>query len=132
MKLGTETNSVVNHLYARGTIGQPDPVVGMGVTFLHWTDRSAGTIIDVQLTGKGTVIRVRGDTAIRVDTAGPYTENQVYRFEPNPHANMLTFRFENGRWQQLTLNHKTGRLNKVKGGCGLRIGERDAYCDPSF
>lgn len=32
MKLGTQTGSVINHLYSRGVIGQPTPEVGMGAT----------------------------------------------------------------------------------------------------
>ena len=34
MKLGSQTGSVINHLLARGTIGQPEVKVGMGATIL--------------------------------------------------------------------------------------------------
>lgn len=66
MKLGTETASLINHLHSRAVIGQPEPVIGMGVTFLGWTDRSAGTIFRVfKQPGKAglTIIECRNDTA---------------------------------------------------------------------
>ena len=34
MKLGSQTGSVINHLYSRAVIGQPKPKVGMGCTLL--------------------------------------------------------------------------------------------------
>ncbi|MBI0325563.1 hypothetical protein [Burkholderia plantarii] len=49
---------LVNHLQARAVIGQPEPVVGMGVTILAWTDRYAGTIVKIEKLRSGTV-RVR-------------------------------------------------------------------------
>lgn len=39
MKLGTQTGSTTNYLMS-GVKGQPAPEIGMGVTLLHWTDRS--------------------------------------------------------------------------------------------
>ena len=41
MNIGTQTSSLVNHLYSRMTIGEPEPTVGMGVTMLSWSDRNA-------------------------------------------------------------------------------------------
>jgi hypothetical protein len=35
MRIGTQTNSLVNHLYSRAVNGQPEPVIGMGATLLH-------------------------------------------------------------------------------------------------
>ncbi len=43
MKLGTETNSLINNLYSNMTIGAPAQVVGMAATTLSWTDRSVAT-----------------------------------------------------------------------------------------
>jgi hypothetical protein len=131
MKLGSQTGSVTNHIYSRATRGQPDPVVGMGATVLCWTDRHAATIIDVQLTGKGTIVRVRRDKATRVDSNG-FSESQQYLYEPQTSGPFETFLFDGSRWQELTMNERTGRLNKVKGGRGLRIGEREEYWDPCF
>lgn len=131
MKLGTQTGSMTNHIYSRATRGQPEPVVGMGATILCWTDRHAATIADVQLTGKGTIVRVRRDKAHRIDRNG-FSESQSWEYHEDPHGALYTFRFDAGRWQELELNPKTGRLNKIKGGHGLRIGDREEYCDPCF
>lgn len=59
MKLGSETNSVVNHIYSRAVIGQPEPQVGMGGTVLHWTDRDPVTIFRVFKVGKSVLIETR-------------------------------------------------------------------------
>jgi primosomal protein N' len=56
MKLGAQTASLTNHLQSRATIGQPEPTVGMGATLLGWTDRYAGTIVEVLPQKNGSVI----------------------------------------------------------------------------
>jgi hypothetical protein len=133
VKLGTETGSVINHLYAAGTKGQPDPEVGMGATVLHWTDRHAGTIVAAEQDKQGRwVIQVQGDHA-KVVSGSTYNGSAQYEYSANPNGGIDRFRFENGRWCELRLNHESGRLNKVKGGGhGLVIGRRDEHYDPSF
>jgi len=131
MKLGSETGSVMNHLYSRMTRGQPNPEVGMGVTFLHWTDRSPGTIVRVFQIGKDLAIEVQGDNYERTDSNGPFTECQSYAFSTNPKACKIVYRFNGGKWRSVRLNPDTGRWN-YSDGAGLRIGERDAYRDPCF
>ena len=132
MKLGTQTNSLTNHLYSRMTIGQPDPVEGMGATILAWTDRHPGTVINVTKLSQ-TVIYVREDKATRTDSNG-MSENQSYSYEVSPEGRLWTFRqTKTGGWEEVTVNQKTGRYNKAKGGgLGLRIGEREKYHDYSF
>lgn len=132
MKLGTQTASLTNHVYSRMTIGQPDPVEGMGATVLSWTDRHAVTIINVTKLAS-TVIYVREDKATRTDSNG-MSECQSYSFEPNPTGRLWTFRqTKTGAWEEVTVNQKTGRFNKAEGGgYGLRIGERSKYHDYSF
>ena len=49
MNIGSQTGSLINHLYSRMTINEPEPTVGMGVTMLGWTDREAGTIVEVNM-----------------------------------------------------------------------------------
>ena len=51
MNIGTQTNSLVNHLYSRMTVGAPAPVVGMAATTLSWTDRHAATVTKVTAFG---------------------------------------------------------------------------------
>lgn len=131
LKLGKETGSVMNHIYSRATRGQPDPVVGMGVTFLQWTDRSAGTIVEVFKIGNDLAIKTQGDRAERTDKNG-FSEDQTYEYTPQPNAAKQVWRFRNNAWEQVRLNPESGRWKKVEGGGGLRIGVRDAYWDPCF
>jgi hypothetical protein len=134
MQLGTQTGSIINHLHARSVIGQPKPVVGMGVTLLGWTDRDAGTITKVtEVAGskKTTVyIEVVRDKSELI-SGSIASESQEYRFSPGT-GSAKTFRqAHNGSWVEVRLNETTGRYNKTNG-MGLRIGERDKYHDPSF
>ena len=131
MKLGTQTNSVVNHLYARGTIGQPTPVIGMGATELLWSDRNACTITNVQVVRGKTIITVQGDRAT-VISGSSHDGSAEYSYGPNPTAHASHYRCEaDGRWQHVIISRETGRWGKA-GTTGLRIGERKEYRDPSF
>lgn len=119
LKLGTQTGSMMNHLYSR--IASPEPVVGMGATILGWTDRHAATIVEVSANKKTIVIQQ--DTATRTDKNG-MSESQDYTFTPNPNAarKVYTLR-KNGKY------HLKG--DSIKGSTIL-IGERDEYYDFSF
>lgn len=133
MKLGSQTASALNHIMSRQVIGQPKPREGMGATLLGWTDRHAATIAAViGPESKAPILRVQQDRATMVG-GSCMSESQAYTFERNPAGAEYYFRMEpNGTWQEVTKNAATGRFNKVKGGKGLRIGERDEYYDPSF
>lgn len=131
MRLGTQTNSLTNHILSRAVIGQPEPEVGMGATILCWTDRNAATITKVWTWRKSMFVTVQEDTAKRVDKNG-LSECQVYEFSPNPNGATYTFRrLGDGRWQGAHFNTKTQRWSKSEGE-GLRIGERNKYRDFSF
>lgn len=131
MRLGSETNSLVNHLYSRGVKGQPSPAVGMGVTMLHWTDRSPGTIFKVFVVGARTIIEVRADDYRRTDKNG-MSEDQDYKFTTKVNGSKSYYRRENdGKWASVRWNPEIKRWVKA-GGCGLRIGDRGAYHDFSF
>ena len=130
MRLGKETGSFVNHIHSRSVIGQPEPVIGMGVTYLSWTDRSPGTIFRVFKVGKLTYIETRADDYKRIDKNG-MSEDQTYEFKIRVNGSRSYFRRESdGRWTEVRRNEVTGRW--VKCGGGMRIGERDAYHDFSF
>lgn len=129
MKLGTQTASLCNHIMSREVIGQPAPVVGMGATVLSWTDRHAATIIEVRDYG---VIVVQRDDAKRVDRNG-MSESQTYDYAPNPNGPTYIFkRDRGGAWRECEVNERTGRVNMLKSGYGLKIGVRDTYHDFSF
>ncbi len=121
MKLGSQTTSLVNHLYSSST-GAPEPAVGLGVTVLGWTDRKAGTIVEVSERG----FTVRLDTVRRTDSSG-MSDSQSYAYEPNPQG--LTYKFRRvtrgrakGAWRE------GGRTD----GSGVLVGARDHYHDFSF
>ena len=129
-----KTNSLVNQLYARSTLGQPTPTVGMGCTKLGWTDRHAGTIVSVRgLNSKlwDWEIEVVEDVSTVVSGSG-HDGSAVYAFTPAANGHRETYRSVRGtgEWRRVILNRDTGRFNQVGG--GLRIGERETYYDPTF
>jgi len=128
MKLGSQTGSVMNHLYSRMTIGEPKPFVGMGVTFLSWTDRHAGTIIEVNT--KKNYIVCTDDDCKRIDSNG-MSEAQEYEYTTNPDGHKRYFRKDkNGQWRSMRFNENKRLV--YSGIHGLRIGEREKYHDFSF
>lgn len=131
MRLGSETNSVVNHLYSRSVVGQPSPAAGMGVTFLHWTDRSPGTIFKTFVVGSRLIIECRADDYERIDSNG-MSEDQSYKFTTKVNGAKSYYRREkDGKWQNVRWDADIKRWVKA-GGSGLRIGLRGAYHDFSF
>lgn len=131
MKLGTQTGSVMNHLYSRMTDGQPEPTVGMGATILGWTDRYAATIRNVFNIGGKRAVQVTHDK-VKVVAGSVQDGSAVYEYETTADGTLITYAFDGARWQLYTFNQETKRWNKSKSGKGLRIGERDHYYDPSF
>jgi len=111
---------------------QPAPEVGQGATILHYSDRSAGTVIKVEHKARQTIVTVQEDKATRTDKNG-MSETQDYSYEPNPNGPISTFRLnDRGTYDQVRFNTKTSRFNKVEEGHGLLLGARDAYYDYSF
>ena len=86
MKLGTETNSLVNHIMTTNS-NQLTPEVGMGVTLCSWTDRKAGTIIAIDKN----IIYIREDLSVRTDKNG-MSEAQTYEYSPNSNGQMYIFK----------------------------------------
>jgi hypothetical protein len=132
MRLGTETASITNHIYAVATRGQPEPVVGMGVTFLCWTDRRPGTIVNVNISDRYWDIVVQEDNARRIDKNG-MSEDQEYEYTPNTGAALQHYRFDNEKpengWRARFQN-ETGRWVFADG--KICIGRREKYHDFSF
>jgi hypothetical protein len=127
MNAGTQTGSLVNHMYSRMTIGAPEPTVGMGVTMLSWTDRDAGTIVEVN--DKKRYIAVTEDSKTRIDNNG-ISESQQYEFTAVMDGYRNYYRKDRkGQWRRCYFNNN-GRL--VFGTGGLIIGHRESYYDFSF
>lgn len=136
MKLGTQTGSVINHLYARGTIGQPTPAAGMGATILHWTDRTAATIFRVFQHKGMTAVETRDDD-LKVVKSSSHDGSAEYEHKTNVRGYRRYFALKDGAWREAGVTSEPGQPLKLKlatkgNGHGLRIGDRSTYYDPSF
>jgi hypothetical protein len=101
---------------------QRTPEVGEGATEILWSDRHAGTIIEVSPNGK--TLKWQRDTARRADKNG-MSDAQDWEYTPNPDAPVSTFTLrQNGRWVM--------QGQPMKGSVSLLIGIRDEYYDFSF
>ena len=131
MKIGTQTASLINNIYARSTNGQPNPEVGMGVTMLGWTDRYPGRITEVFMIGKLTAIAVEEMNAIRTDNGG-FTEAQTYEYLPYTDGGNISYYSQDatGYWTRVYRNPETNRW--IKGTGGLIIGQMEKYYDFTF
>lgn len=99
-----------------------EPQVGQGATVLYWSDRHAGTIIEVSKNKKRVV--VQRDKAKRVDANG-MSDAQTYEFTPDPEGQTWVFSLrKNGRWAQVG--------ETMSGGLRLGIGYRSEYYDYTF
>lgn len=97
---------------------QPKPEIGMGVTILHYTDRSAATIVGISKGGKRIILQ--SDIATRVDNNG-MSESQKYEYSPNT----------GGKKFQASLR-KDGQWRLSNDGRKVNLGLREAYHDYSF
>jgi hypothetical protein len=126
MKLGTQTGSLINHIYSR--VANPEPVVGMGVTICMWSDRHAATIVGIE---KDMLI-VCEDDVKRTDTNG-ISESQEYEYTTNPNNSKTYWKKDKkGKYCEYYVNRETNRFNKCGTGSHLGIGYREEYYDFSF
>jgi hypothetical protein len=136
MKLGSQTGSVINHLLARGTIGQPEAKAGTPATILSWTDRHAATVFRV-FDHKGCVaIETRQDDA-KVVKGSCHDGSAEYAYSTNVRGYRRYFVLKDGAWREAGVVSLPDEPLKLKlatkgNGMGLRIGTREEYCDPSF
>ena len=133
LRLGTQTGSVFNHIDSRSVRGEPEPFVGMGATILHWTDRSAATVVKIEVIRKVTYITTQDDNATRKDKNG-MSESQDYDYTPDANGHLRVFKKhpKTGFWKFCVLNPDTGRYVQQTHGSGLKLGVRDEYYDYSF
>jgi hypothetical protein len=115
MKAGTETGSLMNHIMTNAA--QAKPEVGMGCTLCGWTDRHAGTVVEIKSDRR---IVVQQDIATRTDTLG-MSDQQTYDYTPNPNgAKYVFFLNKRGQWKCKSM------------GYGLVLNTRREYYDFSF
>lgn len=96
---------------------QPAPKVGDGATICQFSDRKAGTIIEVSKSGK--TIKIQLDDYRRVDENG-MSDAQTYEYSPNPQGIVYEARLRNGKWKTLHTKY------------GVIIGRRDQHHDYSY
>jgi hypothetical protein len=122
MKLGTETGSLVNHLYSRSDFDPMTINVGDGATVLSWSDRTAYTVISV--TTKE--IRIQRDKAKRIDQNG-MSDSQEYSYTANPDGSIEIVK-------PVTRGNKKGqwRIGGKTNGNAVVFGVRDQHYDYSF
>lgn len=125
--------SLTNRIMESGRY--PTPVVGMGVTFTHWSDRTPGTIVAVrERNGKLYEIDTVGDDPGRNLAVWPA---QRYEITPTDPATVTadtprsTWRMDRaGRLRRTRVNENGRRVLTDNG--GIVLGSRDYYQDPSF
>ena len=132
-----QTNSLINSIYNRSTIGAPKPVVGLGATMTGWTDRYPGTVIKVTEFGgsKRYLYEVEvQDDDYKCVSGTAFDGSAAYEYSPKPDGYVSVFVFlkKEQKWASMVRNPETGRINVVKDGRGLILGFRERYYDPSF
>lgn len=95
-----------------------EPEIGMGVTICYWSDRMAGTIVDISASGKTLIIQE--DNSFRIDNNG-MSDCQEYTYSPNP----------NGQTHVAT-KRKDGSFRLMKSKTLISIGHRRTFHDYSF
>ncbi len=134
MNIGTQTSSLVNHLYSRMTVNAPAPTVGMAATTLSWSDRHAATVTAVaELKSKVWAYEIAVTDDVVVVVSGS-THDGSAKFEtmPNPKGYPDLYRMDRktNKWVRGYIGEATGRFVKLPG--GLILGQRDHHVDPSF
>jgi hypothetical protein len=94
------------------------PEVGMGITEIWYSDRRAGTIIEVSRSGKRA--KFQYDRAIRIDKNGMSRE-QDYRYERDAQASIVSISLR-----------KDGKWRVANGERRVVLGIRDQYHDYGF
>tara|TARA_R110000868_G_scaffold405464_1_gene684836 strand:+ start:178 stop:555 length:378 start_codon:yes stop_codon:yes gene_type:complete len=125
MKLGTQTGSLVNHIYS--TSSCENISIGDPATLTGWTDRHAGTVSNLFSKGKYDYVSIQRDIAKIVGGTG--YGDEVYEYSRDVTAHDNTFRIIEGKLKPVYQN-ENGRW--VNGSGGAFVGRRESYRDPSF
>lgn len=136
MNLSKPTNSLQSNIMHCAVNGAPEPVVGMGVTILYWTDRHVGTIVKVVSKGSPLVvdeIHFTEDTTVADKSKGDLPMgHQDWVHTPNPNGPvMVGKRGRDGKWY-IARKTATGRLSVTKDCTPLAVGFKNYNHDWSF
>jgi hypothetical protein len=125
-----QVGSLINHLAVNSKHLFNMPVIGTGVTFYSWSDRSAGTVVEIFDLSKK-IIEIKHDTAIRIDNNG-MSDCQNYSYEMDINSRSVFYRWSDkkSQWQGVEKNDK-GRW-VLSHGQPISVGNRDAHYDYSF
>ena len=127
MKVALRETGPADHVGSHLTAPQPHPKIGIGVTLIGWTDRYAGTIIDIS----GGVITVQEDIATRTDANGP-SEDQTYKYAPDPNGMQHFYQLKDSKWEPVEWNDLRGVWVSKQSGYPIQIGQRDQFYDYSY
>lgn len=130
MKLGTETGSLVNHIATHG-LTDATPSIGDGATIYAWSDRSAATVVSVDV--QRDIVGIQRDHAKRTDDRG-MSDMQDYHYTPNPDSYVEHYRRDKKTrgWRSVEKSAETGRWRWSNQAGGIRFGHRDAHYDYTF
>jgi hypothetical protein len=108
-KFGSVTNIALSN------VEDQEPKVGMGATYILWTDRMPCTVIWVSDDKKK--IKVQTDKSVRIDKRG-LSEEQEYEYYPDPNGQVFTAKLLKRGW--------------IACGKKFLLGFRERYYDYSF
>jgi hypothetical protein len=106
----------------------------MGATVCLWSDRHAGTIVELFEHGVYRYLKWQQDKATRTDEGG-MTDTQTYAYELDPKGRVRVYRFDPKReiWREVSRDWTNEKSRwKYVGGGNLAIGIRDEHYDFSF
>jgi hypothetical protein len=122
--------SLVN-MISSNTISAP-PIVGMGVTFLSWSDRAPGTIQQVNVkNGKIVSLEVTGDDYIRTDGLG-MSDAQSYDYIEKPDSPRIVLKQDSKGVWRVARKTETGQMRVNKDCQAVLVGRREKFHDFSF
>lgn len=126
MKLGNETNSLVNWVYSNNEGEDTKIEIGMPVTKLYWTDREVYVVKDIT---KQYVVLALAKTVMKKDVYNGYktpVKDKHGNIEYYPDSYIYVRKYRN-KW-----NEYNGRTNERYGKISLIFGVADGYRDPCF
>lgn len=116
--------SFINNLLSDSS---KEPEVGDGVTFLHWSDRDPGTLVEIKRFKSGARKGEISQVGVQADhweivSGGEHNGSATYEYSRNPEAPVVWFK-RNNKGQWVKPGNRSG---------GLSIGRRERYYDPHF